>query len=665
MYNYPKAEYQPQEVAYGKHVVIDGYEWMRDAESSATKTFTDQENEYTDNYFMDHNEIFDKYLEEQREMAKEQIFQGVVRTADGISAVCMYADGVSNTVLLNDDFTVREIITDKNFMESVTIHDISVNPVNSDICLLFALRDQAERMCGLIYDIRNKKIIGEVDSTFSAKWSSCGKYVYYSKAEHREDGTIENSLRRYDITSKAEEILYIHSGHAAYGMVYPMNDGGVVVNFAVDYHASETVIWEDYDRVTVIPYDGNARKYIGTMENQHLFMTDEKAVMGKIIALESGHDFKEAVTYIDEAEEKISEAYVNHGNVICVYENAGSQSLCVYDENRTRKNVKLPCEYGEITIAEQEGKSEKPLFSYESFSVPPCVMELDLVNASAKVVYSSGKSCDDVCEEKTYYTSRDGVRLIAYIVHKKNVVKNGNNKTLFYGYGGYNSTNYVSSQACGMTIAKWLEAGGVYVHCIIRGGGEFGEEWHQGGWKHNKKNVFNDFCDIVEGVIADHWTNPSKVAICGLSNGGLLMTALITRRPDLFGCVIASVPQTDLLGFVYDDRGTMYITEYGDPRGDEMFEYMKSYSPYHNVREDVHYPGIYIQAGAMDNNVPAYHAKKFTAKMQNIGGDRPVLLRVLPFGSHDRGTGEYYHRTIAEMRTFIEIELNLGGNLNG
>lgn len=160
------------------------------------------------------------------------------------------------------------------------------------------------------------------------------------------------------------------------------------------------------------------------------------------------------------------------------------------------------------------------------------------------------------------------MRLPAYLVRRKDVTRNGSNRALFYGYGGYNASNYVASSACGMSIVKWLEEGGVYVHCIIRGGGEYGEEWHRGGWKDNKKNVFRDFCDIVEGVIADKWTNPSKTAICGLSNGGLLMTALITGRPELFGCVIASVPQTDLLGFVYDDRGSMYITEYGDPRED-------------------------------------------------------------------------------------------------
>lgn len=661
MYKYPVAEYRLQEVKYGNHSIEDGYEWMRNASDPAVTIFTDRQNEFTDKYFEKYREIFQKYLEEQRELAKNLIYKGVVRTAGGISAVGSYSDGVSSTVLLNDDFTVKEVITDSKFMDGVTVYNIFPNPTYKNLCILHVLRDKAERTSGFVYDILKKEIMTELKSTFSLAWSADGHYAYYCKAEHREDSTISNTLRRYDICSGEDEKLYTYEGHAVYGNVYPMSEGGVVVNFHVDYHASEVIIMDNDGTVTVIPYDGNAREYIGTIGKQHFFITDEEAVMGRIVAFESRSGFQKAITWIEESEEKISLAAVSGEKIICLYENEGSQSLSVFDEKCQKHDVKLPCQYGEIDFANQEFKSVKPLFSYESFSVPPCVMELDLENYTAKTVYRSGKSCSDIVEEKVHYISKDGVRLTAYIVHKSSTTKNGNNKTLFYGYGGYNATNYVSSKACGMSLAKWLESGGVYVHCIIRGGGEFGEEWHQGGWKENKKNVFNDFCDIVEGVIADNWTNSSKVAICGLSNGGLLMTALITRRPELFGCVIASVPQTDLLGFVYDDRGTMYITEYGDPREEKMFEYMKSYSPYHNVKPDVSYPGIYIQAGAMDNNVPAYHAKKFAAKMQSVGGKRPVLLRVLPYGSHDTGTGEYHHRTIAEMRTFIDIELKLGG----
>lgn len=159
----------------------------------------------------------------------------------------------------------------------------------------------------------------------------------------------------------------------------------------------------------------------------------------------------------------------------------------------------------------------------------------------------------------------------------------------------------------------------------------------------------------------DGWTTPEHTAICGGSNGGLLVTALMTMEPSLWKCVIASVPHTDMLHFSLDDRGPMYVTEYGDPRTEEYFEYMKSYSPYHNIHEGTKYPCAYIQTGEQDNNVPPYHGKKFAAAMQQASTGGDVLLRVLAKGSHDRGSGEVFYQTTAEMQIFIEYALGMRG----
>lgn len=165
---------------------------------------------------------------------------------------------------------------------------------------------------------------------------------------------------------------------------------------------------------------------------------------------------------------------------------------------------------------------------------------------------------------------------------------------------------------------------------------------------------------MTEKLIEDGLTKPEKIVISGWSNGGLLMSALTTMRPDLFGCVIDCVPHTDIIGFAEDDRGPMYITEYGNPRESrEMFEYLLSYSPYHNVREEK-YPAVYIQTGECDNNVPPYHGKKFAVKLQELNqSNNPVLLRVLEKGSHDRGAGEEYWKTISEMQLFAEKAIGL------
>ena len=172
-----------------------------------------------------------------------------------------------------------------------------------------------------------------------------------------------------------------------------------------------------------------------------------------------------------------------------------------------------------------------------------------------------------------------------------------------------------------------------------------------------KKNCFYDFIGIAEGIIRDGWTSKKHIAINGGSNGGLLMCALLTMRPDLWGCVVASVPHTDMISFVFDDRGPMYITEYGDPHDEEQFNYFLTYSPFHNIQKTA-YPAVYIQTGECDNNVPPYHGKKMAARLQQYNtSDQPILLRVLAKGSHDRGKGETYLKTVSEMQAFIEIAL--------
>ena len=229
-----------------------------------------------------------------------------------------------------------------------------------------------------------------------------------------------------------------------------------------------------------------------------------------------------------------------------------------------------------------------------------------------------------------------------------------------YAYGGYNmmSAPWYTEMVTGLNIPKWVQGGGVYVHLNIRGGNEYGPRWHEDGMMMTKRHCYEDFIAIAERVIADGFTSKGKIGITGCSNGGLLMSALVTMRPDLWGCVIDSVPHTDMIHFAEDDRGPMYITEYGNPRGsEEMFRYLLSYSPYHNVKA-VDYPPTYVQTGEMDNNVPPYHGKKFAARMQAMNtSDHPILLRVLAEGSHDRGKGEVYWKTIAEMQLFLEQHL--------
>ena len=268
----------------------------------------------------------------------------------------------------------------------------------------------------------------------------------------------------------------------------------------------------------------------------------------------------------------------------------------------------------------------------------------------------------DIVVERIDVPARDGATLSAYLVRRRDVRPTGKIPTLFYGYGGYNNVLApdFTNKFIGLDVSDWAMRRGLYVHCILRGGGERGPRWHEAGMLANKPNVFHDFIDIVAHVQELGWTSPEHSALCGGSNGGLLVTAALTQAPDLVRCVVASVPHTDMLRFVHDDRGPMYITEYGDPRDPALFETMRDYSPYHNVEPGRTYPALLVQTGELDNNVPPYHGKKFAARMQaEASSKHPVLLRVLARGAHDRGEGGIYYATVAEMQCFIEHELGM------
>jgi prolyl oligopeptidase len=228
--------------------------------------------------------------------------------------------------------------------------------------------------------------------------------------------------------------------------------------------------------------------------------------------------------------------------------------------------------------------------------------------------------------QQVFYTSKDGTRIPMFIIHRADAVLDGTNPTILYGYGGFNiavTPTYSSSQRL------WVERGGVYAIANIRGGSEYGEEWHRAGMLGNKQNVFDDFIAGAEWLIANDWTNPSKLAIQGGSNGGLLVGAVLTQRPDLFEAVHCGAPVLDSIRKqFFTTGGRVNINEYGDIQIKEQFEWLHAYSPYHSVREGTDYPAVLFTQGEADARVHPMHSRKMCAALQwATTSDRPILLR--------------------------------------
>lgn len=659
--NYPTVEFNVESYRLGQRTVEDPLLYLTDGTSGKTLDFTKRENEYTDAYFALRGKKLERYIARAKERLALPAFLNVRVENGGIYAMKRDADGTLSAVTLDSSFNVASTLFAGEDYPEGKIYNVVPCPGNSSLVAIWTLKSRAARMTALVRDIKRNVTLAELDKTFDYCWSADGSRIYYAEAVERADRTLENRIRSYVIATGRDEILYTDGGNAVFVLVSPRPDGGVAAAIKRDYGTNDLII---------ISASGEARKlglpacsfdYIGSDRGLDLYLTDLDAPHGRIVSMkESDSRAEEAKTVFEAEEGSLTAAAVIGGKLVTIQnENASGRLRVRETDGSNAREVALPDEFGTPSEMISPSDGKEFYIGYASFTTPDSVLLVNVETASSKLVYSSGEVAKGIKTELRFMNSFDGERIAAFLVYREGTEKSPSTPALMYGYGGYNVANPPEPKAVDMSIADFVLSGGLYVHCILRGGNEFGDEWHRDGMLLKKKNVFADMAAIADYLIREGWTSREKLAISGLSNGGLLVCATTMLYPQYFACALASVPHTDMLHFALDDRGSMYVTEYGDPREDEYYEYMRSYSPYHNIKGDTEYPAFYIQTGEYDNNVPPYHGKKFAAALQALGGEKPVLLRVLPYGSHDRGAGEYHYRTVAELELFRDEQLGI------
>jgi prolyl oligopeptidase len=330
------------------------------------------------------------------------------------------------------------------------------------------------------------------------------------------------------------------------------------------------------------------------------------------------------------------------GKILAEYEKDASSQLKLFDlEGKALGDVALP---GIGTIAGLGGRWDRKdtFFGFASFTIPPSVYQVELASRKTSLwdkVSTPGVDPSAFEVRQVWYTSKDGTKVPMFVFHKKGLQLNGKNPTLLTGYGGFNVS--LTPTFSGARYL-WLEHGGVFAVANLRGGSEFGEEWHRGGMLDKKQNVFDDFITAAEFLISDKITDKDHLAIQGGSNGGLLMGAALTQRPDLFRAVVCQVPLLDMLRYQNFLIAKFWVPEYGSAEDAKQFDWLYAYSPYHHVKPGAEYPAIMFMTADSDSRVDPMHAKKMAALMQAEASngkshDRPILLRIEPKAGHGQG----------------------------
>jgi prolyl oligopeptidase len=276
-------------------------------------------------------------------------------------------------------------------------------------------------------------------------------------------------------------------------------------------------------------------------------------------------------------------------------------------------------------------------YTFSSFATPPSIYRYDLLTGESTLLRRAEVACDPDAFEvrQIFYESKDGTRVPMFIAHKKGIALDGSNPTLLYGYGGFNI-----SLTPGFSISRlaWMEMGGVFAMPNLRGGGEYGKDWHKAGTKLQKQNVFDDFIAAAEWLIAQGYTRSDKLAIQGGSNGGLLVGAVMTQRPELFGACLPAVGVMDMLRFHLFSAGRFWTDDYGSSENEDEFHALYAYSPYHKLKPGVAYPPTLITTADTDDRVVPGHSFKFAAALQHAHeGEAPVLIRIETRAGHGAG----------------------------
>ncbi|MBD1567855.1 prolyl oligopeptidase family protein [Aliivibrio sp. S10_S31] len=637
---------------YFSHAIADPYRWLEDDRSEETEAWVNKQNDVTFDY-LSHIDFRDDIRDL---IAKGQDYQKTSQPFKRGDYTYFYQnDGLQNQSVLyrSKEGKNIEVFLDPNtfseegttslgtvsFSKDASLVAYSISEAGSDWRKIFVLNTETkEQIEAPIVDAKFTDI----------SWLGSKGFYYssYDKPEGSELSarTEQHKLYFHEIGKPQADDVLVFGGSEEekhrYVSGYTTEDDAYLIISAATSTSGNKLFIEPLNRdgsyrLTVLDHT-DSDTYVIENENTHLLMfTNLNAPNGKVVSYDVVTG--EWTDIIPEQPQPL-DISVGGGTLFATYMVDVLSQVKQYDfSGNLLREIELPGE-GQATGFSGKREQTELFFTFTNYVTPPTIYQFDVKTGETELYLASASPFDSEKFEskQVFYTSKDGTQIPMLISYRKGIELDGSNPTILYGYGGFNVSLTPSFSG---VMASWLELGGVYAIPNIRGGGEYGKEWHKAGTQQQKQNVFDDFIAAAEFLIAEKYTDSSHLAIRGGSNGGLLVGACMIQRPELFKVALPAVGVLDMLRYHTFTSGEGWAYDYGtSEQSEEMFNYLLNYSPVHNVKEGVEYPATLVTTADHDDRVVPAHSYKFIAELQAKQlGENPVLIRIDVNAGHGAG----------------------------
>lgn len=488
-----------------------------------------------------------------------------------------------------------------------------------------------------------------------ASWARDGSGFYYSRYPKPKEGASlteknENQsvwFHKPGTKQDADTLVYARPDKPQWGFYANVTDDGryLIITVTEGTDPKTRVFYRDLTQprggvVELLNKFDAAYDFVENEGSTFFFKTNLEASRYRVIAIDVGRPQREHWREIvPQSEHKLDSASLTGGQLFCEYLQDAKSVVKAFDlDGKLIRDVTLPG-IGTITGFGGRKEDKELYFSFSTFTSPSTIYRYDVATGASTVFRKPKIDFDEnaLTTEQVFVTSKDGTRVPLFLVHRKDLKLDGSHPTLLYGYGGFDIS---LTPGFSVSRAVWLEMGGVFALANLRGGGEYGSDWHQAGTKLQKQNVFDDFIACAEWLSKEGYTQPAKLAIQGGSNGGLLVGACMTQRPELFGATLPAVGVMDMLRFHKFTIGWAWKSDYGSSEKPDEFKALLAYSPLHNLKPGTRYPATLIMTADHDDRVVPAHSFKFAARLQECQAKDgpPVLIRIETSAGHGAGT---------------------------